>query len=267
MHPRTIVLTMEILMKKLVPSLVLTSFLTTPTLAMAEKSPHSFSANVSMTSNYIFRGISQTGGDMALQGGFDYGHSSGFYIGTWGSNVGWIEDFQGYASGNLEVDVYAGYGAEIGGTGISYDVGAVQYFYPGTKAGAVTANTTELYASLGWKWLKAKYAYYISDEVFGFAKADGSSYVELSASIPIGETGLTVDAHWGTFKFENNGPQDYDDWKISVSYDLGKTSKTLSDVTIGVMYTDTNAKKANWTDANNQFLGKGTTTFWLSKSF
>ena len=97
-------------MKKLAYALVLTGLVAAPTLAMAEEeSPHSLSANVTLTSDYIFRGISQTGGDPAIQGGLDYSHKSGFYLGTWASNVGWIEDFQGYESGNMEIDLYGGF--------------------------------------------------------------------------------------------------------------------------------------------------------------
>ncbi len=240
----------------------------------AEESPHTLSANVTLASDYIFRGISQTGHDPAIQGGFDYAHKSGFYLGTWASNVGWIEDFQGYNSGNLEIDLYGGYRNSIGDTGIGYDVGAIKYFYPGKKpAGTTDADTTELYAALSWKWFTLKYSYAISDAVFGFGKpggafdADGSSYLDISASLPIGETGLTVGAHWGTFAFENYGNQDYDDWKVSLTYDMGKLSNVMSGMTLGVAYTDTNAKKAFWTDANNEDLGKGVTTVWISKAF
>lgn len=255
-------------MKKLVHALVLVGLVgASPLVVAAEESPHSLSANVGMTSNYVFRGISQTGGDAAIQGGLDYSHSSGFYLGTWGSNVGWIEDYQGYDSGNVEIDVYGGFRGGIGKTNLTYDLGAIQYLYPGKKAGAVDADTTELYAALGWKWFTAKYSYYVSDEVFGFANADGSDYLDISASVPIGETGLTAGAHWGTFKFKNNGAQDYTDWKVSLAYDMGKLSNVTSGVTVGVMYTDTDADKSVWTDSNNEFLGKSTTTVWVSKAF
>ena len=157
-------------MNKLVYVLMLAGVVSVPSFALAaEESPHKLTANVGMYSNYIFRGISQTGGDPALQGGLDYTHSSGLYIGTWGSNVGWIEDYQGYDSGNVEFDVYGGYRGGFGETGITYDVGAIQYIYPGKRGGAVDADTTEIYAGLGWKWFTAKYSYYLSDEVFGFA--------------------------------------------------------------------------------------------------
>ncbi|NDP49399.1 MAG: hypothetical protein GZ085_13640 [Sulfuriferula multivorans] len=255
-------------MNKLVFALALVGLTgASATVLAAEESPHSLSANVGMYSNYVFRGISQTGGDPALQGGLDYSHSSGLYVGTWGSNVGWLEDYQGYTSGNVEIDVYGGFRNEIGGTGLSYDVGVIQYMYPGNKGTVTKADTSEIYASLGWKWFTAKYSHYVSDEVFGFANAKNSNYLDISASVPIAETGLTAGAHWGTFKFENNGAQDYDDWKISLAYDLGKLSKVTSDVTVGVAYTDTNAKSSKWTDNNSEFLGKDTTTVWISKSF
>lgn len=246
----------------------------------AEESPHTLTANIGLYSNYIFRGISQTGGEPAIQGGFDYAHSSGFYLGTWASNVGWLEDFQGYTSGNIEIDLYGGYRGSIGDTGVTFDVGAIQYFYPGdVPAGTPDADTTELYAALGWKWFTAKYYYAISDEVFGFGPptagrgdADGSGYLDISASVPIGETGLTIGAHWGTFSFEGTGNsvQDYDDWKISLAYDLGKASNKFSGMTIGVAYTDTDTKKGPgtpWRDFNGEDLGDGTTTVWISKAF
>lgn len=255
-------------MTRLYASLVLAGLVSVPGLAAAEDSPHSFSGNVSLTSNYVFRGISQTGGDPAIQGGFDYSHSSGIYLGAWASNVGWIEDFQGYSSGSLELDLYGGYRGSAGP--IAYDVGALKYHYPGKKAGAISAETTEVYASANWKWFTAKYSYYLSSGVFGIRAplkdAKGSDYWDLSASVPLGETGLTAGAHWGTFSFDNVKAADYDDWKISLAYDMGKLGNTMSGVTVGVAYTDTNAKKAFWTDFNGEYLGKGTTTVWISKA-
>ena len=255
-------------MKKIVSALALLGMVGAPGVVMAEEtSPHSLTANVGLYSDYIFRGISQTGGDAALQGGFDYAHSSGFYLGTWGSNVGWIEDFQGYDSGNMEIDVYGGFRSSIGDSDFSYDLGLIQYMYPGKKAAAVDADTTEMYAAMGWKWFTVKYSYYLSNEVFGFADADGSDYLAISASLPIGETGLTAGASWGTFSFDNNSGQDYDDWKISLAYDMSKLGSLTSGMTLGLMYTDTNAEEANWTDANGEYLGDGTATVWISKSF
>lgn len=257
-------------MKKLVHALVLTGLMGLPTLAMAEEeSPHKLSANVSLTSNYIFRGISQTGNDPAIQGGFDYTHSSGFYLGTWASNVGWLEDFQGYEKGNMEIDLYGGFRGPIGKSDFTFDVGAIQYWYPGDENPdplVPEADTTEIYGALGWKWFTVKYSYYLSDDVFG-VKADGSDYLDVSASLPVGETGLTLGAHWGTFSFDETSAAEYDDWSVSATYDLGKLSKVTSGVTVGLKYTDTDAEESFWTDANGEYLGDGTTTVWVTKAF
>jgi uncharacterized protein (TIGR02001 family) len=257
-------------MKKLVHALVLTGLVAIPAMAHAEEaeSPHSLSANVSLTSNYIFRGISQTAGEAAIQGGLDYSHSSGFYLGTWGSNVSWLTGFQNYTSGSMELDIYGGYRNSIGP--VSYDVGAIRYMYPGSKNGGgnLGAWTSEAYVSLGWEWFTAKYSYYLSDAVFGIGpNADGSDYLDISASLPIGETGLTLGAHWGTFNFKNVSAADYDDWKVSASYDLGKLGKLGDGMTLGVAYTDTDAGTGFWTDLNGEYLGKDTTTVWISKAF
>jgi len=88
---------------KLLNSLILAA-LAVPSLAMAADapaSPHTVTANVGLTSDYIFRGISQTSGNPAIQGGIDYAHSSGFYAGVWGSNISWISDFNAGVSSSL----------------------------------------------------------------------------------------------------------------------------------------------------------------------
>ena len=262
-------------MKKLVHALVLTGLVGAPALALADDaaSPHTLSANIGLTSNYVFRGISQTGGEPAIQGGFDYSHRSGFYLGTWGSNVGWLTEFQGYDSGSMELDLYGGYRNAIGP--VSYDVGAIRYMYPGSKNNTDPANTTlpgawtsEAYVSAGWKWFTAKYSYYLSDSVFGVGpNANGSYYLDLSGSLPVADTGLTLGAHWGTFHFKNVSAADYDDWKVSAAYDMGKLGKLGDGVTLGVAYTDTNADKGFWTQGNGEYLGKGTTTVSISKAF
>ena len=93
----------------------------------SEDGAHSTSANVGLFSDYLFRGISFTDDKPAIQGGFDYAHSSGLYAGTWASNLS-IDD-----ETNIEIDIYAGFANEFGESGIGYDVGAVRYIYPGTE--------------------------------------------------------------------------------------------------------------------------------------
>ncbi len=255
-------------MKKLIHALVLTGLVSVPAFAVAaeEESPHSLSANVTLTSNYVFRGISQTGGDPAIQGGFDYTHKSGLYAGTWASNVGWIENFQEYESGNMEIDFYGGFRGAIGDTDFTYDVGGIYYMYPGDNNGPyVDADTGEIYVAGGWKWFTAKYSYYLTDDVFGIT-ANGGSYLGLSASLPVAETGLTLGASWGTFDFGDSSDYDYDDWSISATYDMGKLGKLGEGVTAGLKYTDTNAEDV-WTDINGEFLGDNAFTVWVTKAF
>jgi uncharacterized protein (TIGR02001 family) len=261
-------------MKKLIHALVLSGLVGVPAYAVAaeEESPHSLSANVTLTSNYIFRGISQTGGDPAIQGGLDYSHASGFYLGTWASNVGWLEDFQAYDRGSMEIDFYGGFRGPIGASDFTFDVGGIYYMYPGKNdtGGLPDADTGEIYAALGWKWFTAKYSYYLTDDVFGIT-ANGGSYLGLSASLPVADTGLTLGASWGTFDFGDTSAADYDDWSISAAYDMGKLGALGDGVTVGVKYTDTNAEEGFWTqvynDGDTEFIGDSAFTVWVTKAF
>ncbi len=99
------------------------------TLTYAD-SPHEFSANVALSTDYMYRGQSQTGNDPSISGGLDYAHESGFYLGTSASNVNFPNNV------TSEIDVYGGYGGELGGSGISYDIGLLYYIYPGSPDGA-----------------------------------------------------------------------------------------------------------------------------------
>lgn len=239
--------------------------------AAAEPAPapeHTFTANVGVFSQYIFRGISQTNEDPALQGGFDYAHSSGLYIGTWASNVSWLnEGGATYQQGSAEIDVYGGYKSAIGETGVGYDVGVLQYWYPGQKLAGPKANTTEVYGALSWQWFTAKYSYAVSSQVFGNKNADGTWYLDLAAAYPIGETGLTAGAHWGRQDYSGSGNSlfSYNDWRISLAYDMGKLGEKLAGTEVGVMYTDNTAKAAGYSKdifgGSNQFTGYLKRTF------
>lgn len=262
----------------------------------APASPHTLTGNVGLFSQYIFRGLTQTNRHPALQGGFDYSHESGIYIGTWGSNISWLkENFSTAAGttgqydngGSLELDIYGGYKGTFGKSDFTYDAGLLFYWYPGSVKsplqgctyGVVAcpkANTTELYAALGWKWITVKYSYGLDKKTFGVPDSKGTSYLEVNADVPLGETGLTANLHWGkqTYKGHPTGQAlsndtlfSYSDWKIGLSYSLPK------DFTIGAFYTDTSS-------ANNLGFGsvgeggtyprniaKGTGTIFIKKTF
>lgn len=137
------------------------------------------SGSITLTSDYLFRGISQTDGKPALQGGVEWAHDSGFYVGTWGSSISWLADSDPEISSQLELDGYVGYRGDFGDSGFGYDVGAVHYWYPGSyPAGFNKADTTELYAGVSWNILSAKYSYAVTD-LFGIPDSDGSSNLDI----------------------------------------------------------------------------------------
>jgi uncharacterized protein (TIGR02001 family) len=246
-------------------------------LAQAQQpaSPHTLNGNVGLYSQYIFRGLNQTDKEPAIQGGFDYSHESGFYAGTWASNVSWLRDAGSYTGGgSAEIDFYGGFRNTFGKSDFGYDVGVLYYWYPGTTTpGVADADTTEIYGALSWKWLSAKLSYAVSNDVFGVRNADGTYYLDFTASYPVANTNLTLIAHYGIQEFDgtstacasgnNDDCASYKDWKLGVSYALPK------DFTIGAYYTDTsmNAAEKSFYTIGSHFIGKDTFTIYLSKSF
>jgi len=239
-------------------------------------SPHTITGNIGLFSQYIFRGLTQTNEEPALQGGMDYGHASGFYAGTWGSNVRWLRDFGAYtAGGSLELDIYGGFKGTIGKSDFGYDVGLLYYWYPGdVAAGFHKADTLELYGAITWKWLSAKLSYSLQDKTFGVDDSQGTYYLDLTATYPIPNTKLTVIAHYGMQEFEgttggvsNDSLASYKDWKLGVNYSLPK------DFTVGVFYTDTNmtsTQEAFYTtpaSAGSTKLGDGAIAVFIQKTF
>lgn len=269
--------------KTIIAGLVASAFI--PAFASAADSPHTLTGNVGVYSQYIFRGLTQTNKDPALQGGFDYSHSSGFYAGTWMSNISWLTDSPaatGYSSSSLEMDFYGGYKGTITGD-LGFDIGILQYYYPGTKntaarpfpAGIGKADTLELYGAITWKWLSAKYSHSVSDKTFGVADSEGTYYFDLSATFPLTDK-INLIGHYGIQKFKggagacgagvsNDTCASYDDWKIGATYSLPK------DFTIGGYFTGTDmttAQKTFYTNgSDNRLVGKDTFTVFLSKTF
>ena len=198
------------------------------------------SANISIVSDYAFRGISQTDQRPALQGGFDYEHDSGFYIGLWASNVSWLQDLDAKKS-SLEVDVYAGYATDLGPIGV--DVGLLQYYYPGSYGGAYKAagnekpHTLEGYVGLSYEFVSFTYSHSFTD-LFGIPDSDGSGYYNLSASYEIMD-GLTLDASYGYSNIKN--ADNYKDWKIGVT-------KSYGGMDFGLHYVDTDISGSSLAD-------------------
>jgi len=233
---------------------------TAPPVETKPPEPFTFTGNVGIYSQYIFRGLTQTDRRPAFQGGFDVAHTSGFYAGTWGSNISWLRDAGVVAHGaGLEWDFYGGYKYAIN-EDLALDAGALYYDYPGSYvAGATNPDTTELYFAGAWKWLSLKYSHAISN-TFGVADSHDSRYLDLSANYPITEA-LALNAHVGRQEFAGgaNAALGYTDWK------LGFTC-AVNGWNLGAFYSDTNAKDAGYTLAGRN-IGKATGTAFVQKTF
>ncbi len=212
-------------------------------------SAHTFTANVGLTSNYVFRGITQTVEKPALQGGLDYAHASGFYAGVWGSNVSWIIGSGATGDAGLELDTYFGFKNSFAGD-FSYDVGFIRYNYPGSYTPPATyakADTEEIYGAIGYKWIFAKYSYSLG-KFLTVPGASGTSYLEVNANYPVGDSGITIGAHYGKQTYRGvfadaldaaNLTPTYSDYKLSVT-------KDFSGYVLGLAYSNTDARKGGY---------------------
>jgi uncharacterized protein (TIGR02001 family) len=177
--------------------------------------------NLGLTSDYRFRGVSQTQNAPAVQGGIDYAHKSGLYIGNWNSSV----SSQVYTSGaGLESDLYAGYKKEIF-KDITVDIGSYNYFYPRAITSAKTGSnfdTYEGYVGLGYKdIISAKYSRSLGDGYFGTANAQGTTYMQADAKLAVPAIkNLSVVAHAGRTNVANSTALDYTDYNAGFSYAL-----------------------------------------------
>jgi uncharacterized protein (TIGR02001 family) len=180
------------------------------------------SYNIGLVTEYRYRGISQSARRPALQGGVDWSHKSGFYLGTWASTIKWIKDssFPGAsAKGPVEIDLYGGYKGSINDD-LSYDVGALEYWYAGNTLKNVTgvnANTFELYGALTYKIFTAKYSHSLTD-LFGTPNSKGSGYLDLSAGVDVGN-GYSITPHVGWQRIAHFGT--YMDYSLTGTKDFG----------------------------------------------
>ncbi len=216
------------------------------TLARAEDAPapdHTLTGNLSLNTDYRFRGISQTWKLPAVQGGIDYANSSGAYLGTWTSNV----SGNSYNNGaGLEWDLYGGYKFSPA-QDLTLDFGALAYVYPGARLngapGVSTGNkytNVDVYAGLSAGAFSAKvsiaatdyfgldsntsaYAYFSSLAANGGSK--GSAYLDLNYSFDLGD-GLALGTHLGHMVVRHYGELSYSDFKLALSKEVPGLSLT-----------------------------------------
>jgi uncharacterized protein (TIGR02001 family) len=222
---------------------------------------HSVTFNAAVTSDYRYRGISQTRLQPALQGGVDYtDNPSGLYAGTWLSTIKWTKDAGG--GGDVEWDLFAGKRGKIG-KDVSYDVGLLGYVYPsnGLKhvPGFADADTTEIYGQMGYGPAYAKYSLSLTN-LFGFVDSRHSGYLDLGANLDLGHS-LTLNLHAGRQDVRHNDAASYTDYKLGLTRDFGVA-------TLSVAFVGTNAGKAAYASpANGKFLGKKALVLSVARTF
>ena len=218
---------------------------TTPAAEPAPASP--LTANISLTTNYKFRGQDQDqigrndtyktrGIKPAIQGGFDYAHESGFYVGNWNSSVNWLK------GNSIESDIYGGYKFKAGP--IDWDVGVLTYIYPGNSLG----NTTEIYGAGTWTSeaigaFTLKYSHTVSKDYFGYAgtkngsglKGRGTGYLNFAYAKEIVPK-VTLKASVGYTRMSSDirslGYKSYVDYSVGGTYDFGG-GLTLTGAVVG----------------------------------
>jgi len=210
-------------------TLIATALLASSSAALAE-----ISANVTLASDYAFRGVSQTDNQFAIQGGFDWAHSSGIYLGTWASNVD-SQFFGGATDPQIELDLYGGYANELS-NGIGYDLGYLRYQYPGGS----DFNTNEFYLKGSYKGFGASVNY--SDEL-NFVGSNSSAWYWAASFDHTFPYEIGFSAHIGY----NAGDAYSDDKALGGTYtdwSLG-LSKNVAGVDLGLTYVDNNVSKSD----------------------
>lgn len=201
-------------------------FVATP--ALAQDGDLTISGNAAIVTQYRFRGVDLSGGDFAVQGGVDIGHSSGFYVGTWGSSLD--EDTVGY--GHTELDIYGGWSGHVM-EGVTADVGVLYYLYPNAAMGET--DYVEVYGSLGFDFGPASttlgLAYAPKQDSLG---GTDNIYVYADLGVGVPNTPVSLSAHVGYtdgFLTYTNDSKAWD-WSIGASYAVSQN------VALGVAYVD-----------------------------
>ena len=206
-------------------SALATALLAAPAFAQ-EESDITISGSATIASEYRFRGVDLSGGDIAIQGGVSASHSSGFYVGAWGSSLD--ENSVGY--GHTELDLYGGWKGDIT-DGLTVDVGAIYYAYPNAPAGDF--DYIELYASgtfaVGPASLKVGTAYAPEQDSLG---GTDNLYVYSDLGIGLPNTPISLTAHVGY----TDGFLTYTGDGNAFDWSLGGSVALNSNLSVGAAY-------------------------------
>ena len=235
--------------------------------------------NIGVVNNYLYRGISQTRGDAAVQGGVDYADKSGFYVGAWASSIKWIEDNStatARTSGPTELDIYGGYKFDLS-PGTTLDLGYLRYEYLNNSLqnnpSYSNASTDEVYVGMSTPLFNVKFSYALSN-LFGQAStptaglnAKGATYTEFSREFDLG-SGFKLTPKAGmtsmnsNVKDANGGSTSYNDYSLTLSKELQEG------LVLSVGYSGTNANKNYYVSGNNgKYLGDQAAVVGLKYNF
>ncbi len=238
-------------MKKTFISLLVASTLSvaaTTASAAGVLDKENFSANIAVTSDYLFRGITLSNGDGAVSGGFDWGYN-GFYLGTWASSISAVE------TESFEIDYYGGYTGEV--SGIAYSLDFIYYDYPG-EAGGTTPDLEyyEYGGSLGYTFagdMEPTIGLSVLHSPDFFAETGSATAIEGSFGLSL-PMGLSAGLTYGNQDLDKskNGISGYKYYGVSVSKTFG-----IADFTVG--YSDTDSD-------GDTFQGSDTDTFYITIS-
>ena len=249
-----------------------------------EESNWSMTTNMGFVTDYRARGVSQTWRKEAIQGGIDLTHSSGFYLGAFGSNV----TPNTYPDSNVELDLYAGYNGEIKAVeGLGYTAGVIGYFYPNGSwkkyKGADGTNVTpsggrwdtyEANAGISYKWLSAKASvtlgdWYGAEQKTGWTKStNGTTYLELNAAVPTPLDGLTLIGHVG--RLNVNGQLNLDATFVNGTLPSTSTSMATNpdytDYKVGLSYAFKVVNADGW-NAGLYYIGNNNDNYWGNRGY
>ena len=243
---------------------------------------HTLTGNLAVVSDYRFRGISQTYGRPAIQGGFDYTHSNGFYLGNWNSSV----SSNAYNNGaGMEIDLYGGYRFPVT-EAMTADVGVLRYIYPGALLNSAPAtptnrkyDTTEIYAALTRGLFNAKLSYAASDyfglngSTAGYAffnalpnrgGSSGSTYLDLNYNVELGSK-VTLGLHAGHTSVHRYSELSYSDYKVSLGKEF--VGFNLAVAVVGSSANTNFYQITNPAGLNPRSVGKAVVVLSASKSF
>ena len=209
--------------------LATSAFAAAPAMAQDAGSGITISGNAAIVTEYRFRGVDLSGGDIAVQGGIDVAHDSGIYIGTWGSSID--EDTVGF--GHTELDIYGGWSGDLT-DGLALDVGAIYYLYPNADNGLIgPTDYIEFYTSLGFTLGPAEatvgVAYAPDQDSLG---GTDNLYIYTDVGVGIPGTPISLSGHLGYtdgfLTFTDDG--DAFDWSIGADVAL------TENFSVGVAY-------------------------------